>query len=929
MERNNSGQLGIISNRERLQIGIQRNSTISGHKRNFCKCQRDDHSRKRSQFFIRKKCYRNCFKIPPEQRFLQYAFSGTQKDRGSKTGHKFKTPKQISQEATLQNGHISKSIECSSKRRLGIYSGFERRILSYTNIQETPKISQILCKRSNLPIQNAVFWSDSIAKSLDKNCISSSRISERKVNSPVCLSRRLASTESKVSSNYEKQGVYAQSSSRTGIYSQCREISVTSSTRNNIHRNTFQFDERNSVSNSREVSKNARSNSEITTWPNFSQAIPCNSGYNSFCNRIGTECSFVSETNSITSAKKLATKIHVDGYTNTMYTSAKIPSELVVTQGKFFHGSIASDILCRPRVNHGFVKDGLGSSHWESNSSGDLVENFEFRAHKLPGVGSSFSCNETFSSNVEGQASFDQIRQYDSSSLLEQTRGDQIRVSLHENKGNMVNGYSEQDSITRSPYTGGSEYNSRRPQSENNSVVRMVSELGNCTANFQCSGPSDDRFVCDRSEQTMPNLLFMGQTSKISCSRCSVNQLGENVCICIPTILHDSQNTESHEEFSLRNNSDLPIMEKATLLPNLASDAGSMSNSIADMRKPIESEQNISFRPKVSQSSCMEIIDQHFQAKGFSENARKLLSASWRSGTRKDYSCKFRKFSSWCHSRQIDPYSASLTECANFLSDLYDEGLKYNTIAGYRSMLSSVLPSINNIPVGQHPNIIRILKGVFNGRPPEHKLIPEWDLRIVLQMLKEAPFEPMNLARLKYVTWKLVFLIAITSFRRCSDLQSLCIGELSVNIQKHDITFKRHGLSKQDRQNHQSKTIFIPTFKDNKLLDPKRTLFWYLKRTDSLRGEERKLFLSYIKPHRPISAQTISKWIVNTIKKAYKMRKLTEPIVKGHSTRAIGPSWAIFKGARMVDVMKSADWSRDTTFTKFYMKEVSVDFLKC
>ena len=115
------------------------------------------------------------------------------------------------------------------------------------------------------------------------------------------------------------------------------------------------------------------------------------------------------------------------------------------------------------------------------------------------------------------------------------------------------------------------------------------------------------------------------------------------------------------------------------------------------------------------QSNCMAAINKLFRAKGFSKRVRKLLSASWRSGTQRDYAAKFRKFSSWCSEREIDKYSASLNDCAEFLSFLYhEEGLQYRTIAGYRSMLSSVLPPVENKPVGQHPYIIRLLKGVFN-----------------------------------------------------------------------------------------------------------------------------------------------------------------------------------------------------------------------
>lgn len=209
--------------------------------------------------------------------------------------------------------------------------------------------------------------------------------------------------------------------------------------------------------------------------------------------------------------------------------------------------------------------------------------------------------------------------------------------------------------------------------------------------------------------------------------------------------------------------------------------------------------------------------------------------------------------------------------------------------------------------------------------------MPEWDLPIVLNMLKREPFEPIKKASLKYITWKTVFLFAITTFRRCGDLQSLRLGEGSVNAQKKGVTFIRHGLSKQDRISHQSPTIFVPAFEKDKLLDPKRALTYYLKSTEKFRGdsnkESLKLFLSVNSPHKPVTAQTLSRWIVKVIKKAYKDEKKDCGKIKGHSTRSIGPSWALFNGAKLRDVLDSADWSQADTFIKFYLKDVQVNVL--
>ena len=240
-------------------------------------------------------------------------------------------------------------------------------------------------------------------------------------------------------------------------------------------------------------------------------------------------------------------------------------------------------------------------------------------------------------------------------------------------------------------------------------------------------------------------------------------------------------------------------------------------------------------------------------------------------------------------------------------------------------MLSSVLLPIDNTPVGQHPYIIRLLKGVFNSRPPSVKLLPEWDLKVVLDALQKAPFEPLKQADLKFVTYKTIFLVAITTFRRCSDLQALRLGEEAVKVQNRGVTFIRTGLSKQDRPGHVRNKFFVPAFKDNKKLDPKRGLFYYLKKTDYLRAQNQlKLFVSIVKPHQPVSTQTISKWIVNTIRMAYDRDIKTT----GHSTRAIGPSWALFKGASMHSILDAADLSKETTFTRFYLRDVDVSVLK-
>lgn len=53
------------------------------------------------------------------------------------------------------------------------------------------------------------------------------------------------------------------------------------------------------------------------------------------------------------------------------------------------------------------------------------------------------------------------------------------------------------------------------------------------------------------------------------------------------------------------------------------------------------------------------------------------------------------------------------------------------------------------------------------------KQLAPWDLSLVLNALTRAPFEPLREAVLMMVTLKFTFLLAITSCRRISDLESL------------------------------------------------------------------------------------------------------------------------------------------------------------
>ena len=101
---------------------------------------------------------------------------------------------------------------------------------------------------------------------------------------------------------------------------------------------------------------------------------------------------------------------------------------------------------------------------------------------------------------------------------------------------------------------------------------------------------------------------------------------------------------------------------------------------------------------------------------------------------------------------------------------MYNEGLKYFTINAYRSMLSSTVPIIDGCKVGEHPLVCRLLKGIFNSRPPVRSLFPTWEIDVVLDHVRSWD-HPSRLSLADLIK-KTVFLLAIVSAKRVASLNN-------------------------------------------------------------------------------------------------------------------------------------------------------------
>lgn len=214
--------------------------------------------------------------------------------------------------------------------------------------------------------------------------------------------------------------------------------------------------------------------------------------------------------------------------------------------------------------------------------------------------------------------------------------------------------------------------------------------------------------------------------------------------------------------------------------------------------------------------------------------------------------------------------------------------------------------------MGCHPLVVRFLTGVYNLRPTKPKYIETWDVSKVLCYLKTlSPEENLSL---KLLTYKLVMLISLTQASRSQSIAILSIE----NMKKDEKSFVLYysGLLKQCRKGKVNPVVQLYKYSVDSDICVYKTLEEYLKRTQSLRGTETRLILSYIKPYKPVTSTSISRWIRLVMKNS----GIDVEKFGSHTTRSAVSSKVKQSGVPIADIMKVAGWSSDTTFSRFYDK---------
>ncbi|KAL8569518.1 hypothetical protein ACOMHN_002065 [Nucella lapillus] len=221
-------------------------------------------------------------------------------------------------------------------------------------------------------------------------------------------------------------------------------------------------------------------------------------------------------------------------------------------------------------------------------------------------------------------------------------------------------------------------------------------------------------------------------------------------------------------------------------------------------------------------------------------------------------------------------FSPSRTHLVNFLGHLStSRNLSSSSVQGYRAAICTTLRQIGGPDFSEDPLLRDLLRGISAANAASPRKVPMWDLFLVLNSLLVPPYEPLVSIQMELLSFKTVFLVALASGRRRSEIHALS------------------GLS-QDVGFHQDGTT------------------------------QRRFFISLRAGRsKDISAATISRWILQTIRSAYTQAHLDVSSVqpRAHEVRSIAPSAAFQYSLSLRDVLEAAYWRSENPFINFYLRD--------
>ena len=509
------------------------------------------------------------------------------------------------------------------------------------------------------------------------------------------------------------------------------------------------------------------------------------------------------------------------------------------------------------------IKRRLGRSLRGLLSKRRLVRTRKLPPYKFFGTKSSVSGPQEFQASLQGSDCPSSHGQHNCGLLHQQGRRYEIRLSLCPPVETSVVVPPQGDNPPSKAHSGSLECDSRQTvQAQPGDPDRMVPVPASVSSLvFQLGSPTT-RPLCHPVQSQTSQVCVTGSGSDSLGCRRPQHIMGESGCVRFsPGFIAQSSGIEGHGPGVPQNGAnctglaqhDLVLGSGDSVRANPLPASTSQGSGDSTCQRPPAQE------PPQSKSTCVAPRASVIQEQGFADEVAARIEAPQRSSTRAVYKSKWAIFVKWCDSHKVDLRSPSVNQIADFLLYLFKERkLQPSTIDGYRTAIADM---VGNHEVNiRDENLTRLLDSFHRDKPKGRRGVPSWNLSLVLHQLTKAPFEPMRKALLKHLTFKTVFLLALGSGKRRSEIHAWLFKNIhhqenwsQVSLYPSPMFISKNQLAREVPAS--VGPVVVPALapsldrdlKEDRSLCPVRALRYYLDRTKDLRKGKELVFVSFRK----------------------------------------------------------------------------------
>ena len=360
-------------------------------------------------------------------------------------------------------------------------------------------------------------------------------------------------------------------------------------------------------------------------------------------------------------------------------------------------------------------------------------------AHQLPGITGGITGNSDFCQREEEHQDISEDRQCIDQSIHKSLWGDSLMADESLSHTDMEVVHRAPDIFDGRASPRGVESGSGRGVKNHQGPLQLDAPPTFVLTDQGKDGSPRSGHVCISSHTPTPTVLQLEAGPSSGSNRCVCSRLESFSGVCEPSVVPPPTYTYKDSTGESQSGPGGSNMEDTTMVPSPSTTTMriSTSDSTATGCCDLTNSGGIHHAAGGTTISRLAIIRDQSRSGGLSEGASRLLESSWRSKTKSTYESLFKRWNNWCQERSRDPIRGPVTDILNFLAELFEQGFQYRSLNAYRSAISSVHEKIDGIEVGKHPLVSRMLKGVFNERPPRPKYESVWKVDQVLTMFRK------------------------------------------------------------------------------------------------------------------------------------------------------------------------------------------------